>query len=116
MAPDLLRAAVAARRSFVAFARVGAALERSHTSEPSWYLQALGVHPRGQRRGVGRRLVTPALALADETGVACLLHTSDPGNVEYYRRFGFEITQPTIRVFPNGPDYIGMSRAPRAPQ
>ena len=65
---------------------------------------------------MGRLLVTPVLALADEAGVACELHTSDPANVEYYRRFGFEIAQPTIRPFPNGPDYIGMSRPPRARQ
>jgi ribosomal protein S18 acetylase RimI-like enzyme len=82
----------------------------AHPSETSWYLQAMSVHPRAQRRGVGTRLMTPALALADETNLPCYLQTSDPANIDYYRRFGFEVTQPAIKTFRGGPDYIGMTR------
>lgn len=113
MTPGLLRVMVAAGRSSLAFARVGATLERDHPSESVWYLQALGVRPRGQRRGVGTQLMTPVLALADETGVACHLHTSDTANVGYYERFGFEVTSPVVEVFPDGPPYVGMTRRPR---
>jgi ribosomal protein S18 acetylase RimI-like enzyme len=112
MTPALLRAALVARGAFPAFTRVGIILERAHPGGPSWYLQALGVHPRAQRRGVGRQLVSPALALADEAGLACHLHTSDPANIAYYQRFGFEVSQPAIQVFANGPHYIGMTRPP----
>jgi len=112
MTGGLLRVAVAARRSLPAFMRLGTALENAHPSEPSWYLQALGVHPRAQRRGVGTRLMTPALARADQAGLPCYLQTSDPANVEYYRRFGFEVSQPAIEVFPDGPAYLGMTRLP----
>jgi GNAT superfamily N-acetyltransferase len=82
MAPALLQAALAARGAFPAFVRVGATLEKAHPHDSSWYLQAMGVHPRAQRRGVGRRLLGPALALADESGLPCHLHTSDPANIE----------------------------------
>ena len=110
MTPALLRAVFVARGSFPAFARVGVILERTHPGDQSWYLQALGVHPRAQRRGIGRQLVLPALALADQAGLACHLHTSDPANIAYYQRFGFEVSQPAIAVFANGPTYIGMTR------
>ena len=112
MTGGLLRVAVAARRSLPAFMRLGTALEHAHPPGPSWYLEALGVHPRAQRRGVGTRLMAPALALADEAGLPCYLQTSDPANVDYYRRFGFEVSQPAIEVFPDGPAYIGMTRPP----
>ena len=110
MTPALLRAAVAARAAFPAFARVGTTLERDHPPGSFWYLQALGVHPRAQRRGVGRRLVTPVLTQADHHGHPCHLHTSDPANVGYYRRFGFAVSRPAIEVFTDGPRYIGMTR------
>jgi ribosomal protein S18 acetylase RimI-like enzyme len=113
MAPALLRGALSARGAFPAFARVSAILEKAHPCDSSWYLQAMGVHPHAQRRGVGRRLVTSTLALADESGVPCHLHTSDPANIAYYERFGFEVSQPAIEVFAHGPHYIGMARLPR---
>jgi ribosomal protein S18 acetylase RimI-like enzyme len=110
MAPALLQAALSARGAFPAFARVGATLEKVHPHDSSWYLQAMGVHPRAQRRGVGKQLLSPTLALADESGLPCHLHTSDPANIEYYERFGFEVSQPAIEVFAHGPHYIGMTR------
>lgn len=113
MTPALLRVALAAPRAFPPFARVGAGLEKAHPPGPLWYLQALGVQPRAQRRGLGGQLVTPALAMADESGAACHLHTSDPSNIAYYQRFGFELTQRALRVLPGGPAYLGMSREPR---
>jgi ribosomal protein S18 acetylase RimI-like enzyme len=115
MTPALLRAAIAAGRAFAPFARSGAALEAAHPPGPAWYLQALGVHPRAQRRGVGKRLMARALELADEARLPCHLFTSDPANEDYYRRFGFTVTQPAIRVFGNGPYYLGMTRPPRRP-
>ncbi|MDN5856071.1 MAG: GNAT family N-acetyltransferase, partial [Actinomycetia bacterium] len=80
--------------------------------EPGWYLQAMGVHPRAQRRGIGRRLLAPVLDAADNAGLRCHLHTSDPANVAYYGQHGFEVSEPAITVFPTGPSYIGMIRKP----
>ena len=89
-------------------------LERAHPPDPSWYLQAMGVHPRAQRQGVGSRLMTAGIALADEDQLPCYLQTSDPANVQYYERFGFELIQPAIATFPGGPTYIGLRRASHA--
>ena len=114
MMPALLAVAVIARAAFWPFARVGATLETSHPDNRAWYLQALGVHPQAQRRGVGRQLLAPVLALADATGLECRLHTSDPANVEYYRRFGFEVSRRALHMFPEGPSYISMVRPAHA--
>jgi ribosomal protein S18 acetylase RimI-like enzyme len=112
MTPALLRVALAAPRSFPAFARIGSRTGKAHPGGRYWYLQAMGVHPRAQRRGVGKRLINPVLAEADDAGLPCYLQTSDPANIDYYRRFGFELVQPNIPVFPDGPGYIGMTRQP----
>jgi ribosomal protein S18 acetylase RimI-like enzyme len=110
MTGGLLRVAFAAGSSLPGFIRLGTALENAHPPQLSWYLQALGVDPRAQRRGVGTLLMTPVLATADDAGLPCYLQTSDPANIDYYRRFGFEVSQPAIEVFTDGPAYIGMTR------
>lgn len=110
MAVPLTRVALTAGRSFRTFMRVGAALMAAHPPHTTWYLQAMGVHPRAQRRGIGARLMEPGLAGADAAGLPCYLQTSDPANVAYYQRFGFEVIQPAIETIPGGHTYIGMLR------
>ena len=113
MTPALLRAAIAAPRAFPRFARSGAALERAFPDEPVWYLETLGIHPSAQRRGVGAALLAAGLALVDADHVACHLQTSDEANVEYYKRWGFELTQAGFPAGPDGPTYYGMTRPHR---
>jgi ribosomal protein S18 acetylase RimI-like enzyme len=110
MTPALLRVVLAAPRTFPLFARSGAALERAFPEEPVWYLQALGIHPNAQSRGVGGALLAAGLAIVDADHVACHLHTSDKANMEYYKRWGFELTQPGFPAGPGGPTYYGMTR------
>ncbi|MGV3683614.1 MAG: GNAT family N-acetyltransferase [Acidovorax sp.] len=55
----------------------------------AWYLSILGIDPAAQGRGLGARLLAPALALADEAGVACYLETFSPRNESFYGRMGF---------------------------
>ncbi len=112
MAPALLRSAAAAPGAFPRFARSGAALEREFPAESVWYLQALGVHPDVQRRGSGAALLAAGLVRVDADRIACYLHTSDYANVEYYRRQGFELTQPGFPAGSGGPTYYGMTRLP----
>ena len=112
MTPALARVAIAAPRAFPRFARSGAALEKMFPAEPVWYLEALGVHPNAQRRGVGAALLAAGLAIVDGDQLTCHLHTSDHANVEYYRRWGFELTQPAFSAGRDGPTYYGMSRPP----
>jgi hypothetical protein len=70
----------------------------------------LGIHPNAQRRGVGGALLAAGLAIVDADHVACQLHTSDKANMEYYKRWGFELTQPGFPAGPGGPTYYGMTR------
>lgn len=110
MTPALIRMTLIVGGAMRRFARVGSALERAHPPEPSWYLQAMGVHPRVQRQGAGARLMAAGIALADRDRLPCYLQTSDPANVKYYERFGFELVQPAIATYPGGPTYLGMRR------
>ena len=64
------------------------------------HLGPIGVTPEAQGQRIGSRLMTrycEALAKAREPGY---LETDRPGNVAFYRRFGFETTQelPVIGV------------------
>jgi ribosomal protein S18 acetylase RimI-like enzyme len=111
MTPALTVALLAAGGRARPWLRTGAALE-ADTSD-GWYLVALGVDPSAQRRGVGDRLLRPVLALADAEGATVGLHTSDPANVDYYRRSGFTVTRPFGELFPGGPAYLTMHRPPR---
>jgi GNAT superfamily N-acetyltransferase len=107
---DLGRVFRAAPRAFPAFMRYGAALETYHRSRRNWYLVVLSVRPEVQRRGLGRRLVEPILERADRDRVPCRLETSDPANVAYYQRFGFELLHPSVIVLPDGPPLLAMRR------
>lgn len=62
-----------------------------HPHEEHWYLMVLGTDPHFQRRGVGRALLEPTLARADEIGLPAYLETQTEANLAYYRRFGFEV-------------------------
>jgi GNAT superfamily N-acetyltransferase len=109
----MLPAVWSGRTRFFAFARVGTALERDAESEDGWYLQALGVDPRQQGRGIGSRVLAPILEAADSRGVTCALHTSDPANAAFYERLGFVVVAPLRSMVPGGPAYLRMRRHPR---
>jgi GNAT superfamily N-acetyltransferase len=78
---------------------------------PSWYLDLLGVDPAAQGRGLGKALITSMLERADGEHVPTYLVTHKRSNVDYYRRFGFEVlTDATLRGIPTG---WSMRRPPR---
>jgi ribosomal protein S18 acetylase RimI-like enzyme len=107
----LTRVLAADWRAFPTFVRYGANVERDHPTEPHWYLEVLSVRPEHQRQGLGGRLVTRVLHLADRDLVPCYLETARPANVDYYQRFGFEVMNPALEVIPGGPPLITMRRA-----
>ena len=109
--PALSRVLAADPRAFLTFMRYGAKVERAQPSEPHWYLEVLSVRPEHQRHGLGSRLVTPILERADRDQVSCHLETADPANVEFYRRFGFEVVNPALEVIPGGPTLTMMRRS-----
>ncbi|GAA0798130.1 GNAT family N-acetyltransferase [Spirilliplanes yamanashiensis] len=108
--PALARTFAAAPRCFPAFAAIGGNGARAHPAEPHWYLVVLGVRPERHGRGLGSRIVQAGLDRADRDGVPAYLETSDPANVPFYRRFGFEVTDPDLRLVPGGPPHIALRR------
>lgn len=61
---------------------------------PYWYLGVLATRPDRQRQGLASAVMAPALALADEAGVACCLETSSTKNRAYYDARGFTLATP----------------------
>ncbi|MEU7928172.1 GNAT family N-acetyltransferase [Micromonospora sp. NPDC049107] len=58
---------------------------------PFWYLGVLGTHPDSAGRGWGRAVMRAGLARAAADGLPAILETSNPGNVDLYRRAGWEV-------------------------
>ena len=58
---------------------------------PFWYLGVLGTHPDQAGRRWGHAVMAEGLAAAARDGVPAFLETSNPGNVEVYRRAGWEV-------------------------
>ncbi|MEU8423123.1 GNAT family N-acetyltransferase [Micromonospora sp. NPDC048835] len=58
---------------------------------PFWYLGVLGTHPSSAGRGWGRAVMRAGLDRAAADGLPAILETSKPGNVELYRRAGWEV-------------------------
>lgn len=64
-----------------------------HSHDPAaWYLFMLAVDQSARGEGVVRRLLTPVLELADDTGTPVRLETNTARNVPIYEHFGFRVT------------------------
>lgn len=58
-------------------------------ADSAWYLSIVGVKPSAQSQGIGRRLIEPTLAEADDAGAQCYLETFEHRNLGFYQRLGF---------------------------
>jgi len=67
-----------------------------HPHEPHWYLQAVGTTPNMQGKGKGAALLLPILDICDATGLGAYLESSNPRNISFYYRLGFEIRKELI--------------------
>ena len=90
-----------------------AAMQAAHPSFPHAYLFTIGVRPRAQGKGLGRRLIAPVLAACDRLGLPAYLENSNPANRGFYGSCGFERVQ-MIEVEPGAPPLEAMLRQPRA--
>ncbi|MHC1551340.1 GNAT family N-acetyltransferase [Phyllobacterium sp. K27] len=61
-----------------------------HPTEPHWYLPLIGVDPAHQGEGHGDALMAYALARCDLDHAPAYLESSNPRNIPFYRRYGFE--------------------------
>src|SRR4051794_33585115 len=71
------------------------AMHQGHPDDLHFFVWMLTVAPSAQRTGVGRALLSTALARADDLGVPTYLDTAKPENLPYYSSFGFDCTGQT---------------------
>lgn len=88
-------------------------IEHAHPEGDHWYLAVLGTHPDHQGTGVGAAVLAPVLARCDLDGTPAYLESSNPKNVAFYNRFGFEVTGQVTP--PDGPTLDLMWREPQTP-
>ncbi|HJL14840.1 MAG TPA: GNAT family N-acetyltransferase [Sandaracinaceae bacterium LLY-WYZ-13_1] len=91
--------------------RVLDAVDAARPPEPRWLLTLLGTLPDRRGRGVGSALLRPALERCDDAGLRAVLETADPGNLAFYRRFGFEVAA-RRPLGDDGPESFTMVREP----
>jgi len=86
-----------------AFARVRAYDQAVHAALPSspfWYLGVLGTHPDSAGRRWGHAVMAAGLSRAAADGLPALLETSNPANVEMYRRAGWQVVRTVTEPLP----------------
>lgn len=89
---------------------VSEAMDANHPDSPHLYLFVVGIDPSQQGNGLGERLLAPTLAYGDATGAAAYLESTNPRNIGFYQRLGFEIVS---EFHPEGgPLLTGMWREP----
>ncbi len=81
-------------------------VERAHPRPAHWYLAFLATAPEEQGRGRGARLVGEVLEAADREGVAAYLESSNPRNLPFYQRLGFEVVNEVRLPFSGPPVYL----------
>lgn len=67
-------------------------MEEAHPAMPHWYLPWFGVDCALQGQGLGSRLMTPCLDIVDRDHLPAYLDSTNPRNVPFYQRHGFEVT------------------------
>jgi len=87
-------------------------MDRKHPREPHWYLFIVGSDPARRGQGHGRAVIAPVLEECDRDGLPAYLESSNPDNVPYYARFGFEVTGELSLA--GSPPLIPMWREPAA--
>lgn len=83
-----------------------------HPEEPHWYLEFLGTVPAKQGTGAGSRVLTAGLERADEEGRPVWAWSSNPRNLAFYHRHGFEVLD-ELPFAADGPPIFPIRREPR---
>jgi ribosomal protein S18 acetylase RimI-like enzyme len=87
-------------------------MKANHPEEPHWYLAMIGSDPVMRGGGLGNALMRSRLDRCDVEAAPAYLESSNPDNIGYYNRFGFEVTG-EIAMPGGGPPLWPMWRAPR---
>jgi len=62
-----------------------------HPEASHWYLPAMGVDPIRQGEGVGSSVMAHSLGQCDRTCGLAYLESTNPANIPFYQRHGFEV-------------------------
>lgn len=92
---------------FAVFEQMG----RYHPGEPHWYLPIMGIDPPKHSEGFGSALMQHALAQCDQDEKLAYLESSNPKNIAFYERHGFELLG-TIQAG-TSPSIFPMLRKPK---
>ena len=92
--------------------QVAELMKKNHPEEPHWYLAVIGSDPTVRGGGFGQALMRSRLDRCDAEHAPAYLESSNPDNIPYYMRFGFEVTG-EIKLPDGGPSMWPMWRAPR---
>jgi GNAT superfamily N-acetyltransferase len=65
--------------------------EKRHPKYDHFMVWMFAVSPSRRRAGLGRRLMSEALARADDAQVPAYLWTANPDNLPYYRSHGYDV-------------------------
>src|SRR4051794_11655218 len=88
-------------------------IEKKHpASPPHWHLAVLGTEPEAQGKGRGSSVLQPVLERCDRDGEPAYLESSKEGNVPFYERHGFRVTE-RLDVPKGGPSLWLMWRDPQ---
>ncbi|OBF96159.1 N-acetyltransferase GCN5 [Mycolicibacterium flavescens] len=109
MMPAFIRAMGANVRRGQAMAEL---MKQHHPEEPHWYLGVIGSDPTVRGTGYGQALMRSRLDRCDAEHAPAYLESSNPDNIAYYRRFGFDVTG-EIALPDGGPPMWPMWRQPR---
>jgi GNAT superfamily N-acetyltransferase len=92
--------------------KVLTAMEKVHPREPHYYLETLGTRRAVQGKGVGSAVMSLVLERCDQEGVPAYLESSNPRNIPFYARHGFEVRDP-VPLPAGAPVLTPMWREPR---
>jgi GNAT superfamily N-acetyltransferase len=113
---ELLRAFPAMIRAFrgrtPAMVSALTAIEKVHPKEPHYYLEVLGTRKDRQSRGIGSSVINAVIERSDEEGVPAYLESSNPRNIPFYARHGFEVRE-EVSCGKGAPVVTAMWREPR---
>ena len=65
------------------------AVKKRYTTPDAWYCMCFAVAPELQGKGIGSKLIRPALAAFEQNRVPLYLETHEALNVEIYEHYGF---------------------------
>jgi ribosomal protein S18 acetylase RimI-like enzyme len=100
MMPHILRLIGLGPRTISRLAEMDTNASKHFPAEPTWYLQALGVAPDKQGRGIGSAILRECLDRIDRDGQGAYLETCGEANVRLYRRHGFEVRDHAVHLVP----------------